>query len=252
MTSHKSAARTIGALMLMQLVIAPVVNFALLEPAMAPPGFLAGAAAHAAQVTAAALLLLVGGAVSLAIAITAFPVIRPYSRPMALWYLALAVIGVAGLLAEGLALRSMLSLSQQYVGANAADAAALEALGPWVRSVWTSAHFTNFVLSGAAGLVLYGALFRFALVPRALAAFGLLTVLLMMAGALIPLFGRPTVMLLFMPMGLSELALMLWLLVRGFREGSPAPAAEVRRAEFSLAQSASATSVRPLTSSALP
>ncbi|HLM68949.1 MAG TPA: DUF4386 domain-containing protein [Longimicrobium sp.] len=235
MTSHKSAARTVGVLMLMQMPIAPVVNFALLGPATAPPGFLANAAAHCAQVTTAVLLLLVGGAISLGIAVTAFPVIRQYSRPMALWYLALAVTGVAGLLAEGLALRSMLSLSQQYVGANPANAAALEALGPWVRSVWTSAHFTNFLLAGAAGLVLYGALFRFALVPRALAAFGVLTVLLLIAGALIPLFGRPTVMLLFMPMGLSELALMLWLLVRGFREGTPAPAAEVRRAQLSMA-----------------
>lgn len=235
MTSHKSAARTIGVLMLMQLPIAPMVNFALLEPATAPPGFLANAAAHSAQVTTAVLLLLVGGAISIGIAITAFPVIRQYSRPMALWYVALAVIGVAGLLAEGLALRSMLSLSQQFVGADVANAAALEALGPWVRSVWTSAHFMNFLLAGVSGLVLYGALFRFALVPRALAAFGVLAVLLLIAGAVIPLFGRPTEMLLFMPIGLSELALMIWLLVRGFREEVPAPAAEVRRAEFSMA-----------------
>lgn len=225
MRSTKSAARTIGVLMIAQMVLTPVVNFVLLEPAMAEPGFLANAAPNAAQVTTAVLLLLVMGAVSLGIAITAQPVFREHSRAMSLWLVALAVIGFVGLLAEGLALRSMLSLSQQHAGANPADAGQFAVLAAWARSAWTSAHFINFVLSGASGLVLYGTLLRFGLVPRALAAFGLLAVLVMMAGAVIPLFGHPTQMMLFMPIGLSELALMLWLLVRGFRDPAAAPRA---------------------------
>jgi hypothetical protein len=59
----------------------------------------------------------------------------------------------------------------------------------------------DLLLGGGALLVFYSALFRFALIPRALSVFGLATVVLMMTGAVIPLLGYPTVMLMFMPMG---------------------------------------------------
>lgn len=59
----------------------------------------------------------------------------------------------------------------------------------------------------------YVALFRFQLVPRVLAALGVVASVVLIAGGLIPLLGYPTVMLLFVPIGLVGLALMLWLLV---------------------------------------
>jgi hypothetical protein len=55
---------------------------------------------------------------------------------------------------------------------------------------------------------------------RRLSAFGLVTVVLLIVGALIPLFGYRTAMQLFMPIGLSQLALVLWLMIKGF-EGQP-------------------------------
>jgi hypothetical protein len=84
-----------------------------------------------------------------------------------------------------------------------------------------SAHFTNFVVSGAGSLVFYAALFRFALVPRVISALGVVASVLLIAGGLVPLFGYPAVMPLFVPIGLVGLALMVWLLVRGFAEGQP-------------------------------
>jgi Domain of unknown function (DUF4386) len=223
MTSNRRAGRIIGVLMLVKTPIAPVVNFALLGPAFAAPaGFLAGAAAHSTQVTAAVLLMLVMSAISLGIAITAWPVFRRYGEAMALWLLAITLIGIAGVLVEGFALQSMLALSRESVNAGAADAGRFQALGAWAESTRYSAHFTNFVISGAGSMVFYAALFRFALVPRVLSALGVVTSVLLIAGGLIPLLGYPTVMLLFVPIGLVGLALMVWLLVRGFAEGRPA------------------------------
>ena len=222
MTSARRAGRIIGVLMLVKAPIAPVVNFTLLGPAIAAPaGFLATAAGQSTQVTGAVLLMLAMGALSLGIAITALPVLRQYSEAMALWLLTITVIGVAGVLVEGFALQSMLSLSQEYVNAGAGDAGRFQVLGAWAASARNSAHFTNFVISGAGSLVFYAALFRFALVPRVISALGVVASVLLMAGGLIPLFGYPTVMLLFVPIGVVGLALMLWLLVRGFAEGIP-------------------------------
>lgn len=219
MTSDRRAGRIIGVMMLVKTPIAPVVNFALLGPAIsAPAGFLATAAGRSTQVTAAVLLMLLMGGISLGIAITAWPVLRRYSEATALWLLAITVIGVAGVLLEGFALHSMLGLSQEYVNAGAADAGRFQALGAWAASTRSSAHFTNFVITGAGSLVFYVALFRFALVPRVLCALGVVASVVLMAGGLIPLLGYPTQMLLFVPIGLVGLALMVWLLVRGFAE----------------------------------
>jgi hypothetical protein len=217
--SAKTVGRILGVLFLVQSTLGAVANFALLGPAMsAPPGFLTNAAAHSVQVTVAALLLLAAGALSVGAAITAFPVFRRHSNAMALWYLALAVVGFSGLAVEGIALRSMLALSQEYAASGAVDAGQFQALGAVVRSLRNSAHYTNLFVSGVTLVVFYSVLMRFALVPRVLSAFGLATVASLIAGALIPLFGYPTVMLMFMPMGLSHLALALWLVVRGFEE----------------------------------
>lgn len=225
MTSNRRAGRIIGLLSLVKTPIAPVVNFALLGPALAAPaGFLSTAAANSTQITAAVLLMLAMGAITLGVAITAWPVFRRYSEAMALWLMAITIIGIAGVLVEGFALHSMLGLSQEFVHAGAADAGRFQALGAWAASTRNSAHFTNFVISGAGSLVFYAALFRFALVPRVISALGLVASVLLAAGGLVPLLGYPTQMLLFVPIGLVGLALMGWLLVKGFAERHPAEA----------------------------
>ena len=222
MRDPKTAGRIVGALLLLQAAAGAYVNFGLLRPALtAPPGFLENAAAHATQVSMGALLLLATGVVSLGIAITAYPVFRRHSRALALWYLAFAVVGFSGVVVEGIAIRSMLALSREFAAAGGADAGLFQTLKAVVGSARNSAHYTNLLVGGGSLVVLYSTLFRFALIPRVLSAFGLLTVTLMIAGALIPLFGYPTVMQMFMPMGLSHLATALWLAARGFAERDP-------------------------------
>ena len=113
--------------------------------------------------------------------------------------LGLAVANFAGLIVEGIAVRSMLSLSQEYVKADPADVGLFHAPGTLIRSVRNSAHQMNLLVSGGSLFVLYAVLFRFALIPRALSASGLATAALPITGAMIPLSGYRTVMQMFMP-----------------------------------------------------
>jgi hypothetical protein len=62
-----------------------LVNFVLAAPLFGSPGFLVNAAPHSLQIALSVLLGLVTGALSLAIAITAFPII-PYALALALWF----------------------------------------------------------------------------------------------------------------------------------------------------------------------
>jgi hypothetical protein len=86
MRTTQSIGRIIGALMLAQMVGGMLVNFVLLAPVTAPPGFLVNAAAHSLQLGFTVLIGLATGALSVAIAITALPLFRRYSYVMALWF----------------------------------------------------------------------------------------------------------------------------------------------------------------------
>jgi hypothetical protein len=65
--------------------------------------------------------------------------------------------------------------------------------------------------------VLYAVLYRFALVPHALAAFGVAAVMLQLTAVAMPLFGHSIVFVMLAPLGVSQLALALWLITKGFR-----------------------------------
>lgn len=74
----------------------------------------------------------------------------------------------------------------------------------------------------------YSLLYRFAVVPRALAVFGLLTVMLHFTGIILPVWlGYPGVTLMGAAMALGHIVLGFWLVAKGFRQRPPAVGAEV-------------------------
>jgi hypothetical protein len=79
------------------------------------------------------------------------------------------------------------------------------------------AHFVGLIFGGSTLFVLYAILYRFARIPRALAAFGLVAVLLQLTAVAMPLFGHEVVFPMLAPLGLSQLALALWLLTKGLQ-----------------------------------
>lgn len=216
MRSAKNVGRSIGLLFLVQVVLATPVYIVLLRPVTAL-GFLASAAGSAMQIKVAVLLSFGLGALTLSIAILGLPVFRRYSERMALAFLALSIINLATLAIESIALRNMLSLSQEYAKASAAHEL-LQTLGGLAHSTWYMAHHTNVMFAHAAVFVFNSILFHFALVPRALAAMGMAATLLSTTAVTRPLLGYRFVFLLIVPTALTQLALILWLVVKGFAE----------------------------------
>jgi Domain of unknown function (DUF4386) len=219
MRTPKNIGRTIGLLLLLQGIGGSLGTFALLGPVIAAPGFLVNAAAQPMSVSLDVLIGRVTGVLTMAIAITALPVLRQYSEALALWFLSLSVVGMTLAVVENNAVMSMLSLSQAYANAGATDEALFQALRGVVAASRNWAHYTHLMVGGATLLALYIALYRFALVPRALAALGLIAVPLQIVTLALPILGYPIVPLMLAPMGVSHLALTLWLAFKGF--GTP-------------------------------
>ena len=219
MRSEKSVGRIVGVLLLLHLAAGLIVPFILLHPLVNPRGFLTSAVGVANQVRAAVLLLFVGSAIAIGIAGAVLPVVRRYSSAMAFWLLALAAASFSLQAVDNAHILSMLSLSQDYARAGTAKAETFQALAIVVGSARKWAHYSCLLVVGSWILLLYSLLFRFRLVPRALAGFGAVASVLQITGvSLRGLLGYPPETRLAMPLAPAYVALAIWLIVKGFDE----------------------------------
>ena len=209
--------RWIGVLLLVQGIVAPIANFRLLGPAIAaPPGFLQNAASHAIEVQLATLLLLVASACSVGIALAALSAWPREQRLPVFGFLALAIAGLATAVLETATLRAMLALSQEFVRLPGADPRSFEPMRITLRAVRNAVHYSQLLLAGVGLMLFYFGLWQSRLVPRALATAGVAAAALLAGAVLAPLLGGRMLMALLGPIGLCQLALMAWLLWRGF------------------------------------
>jgi hypothetical protein len=222
MTPPNRTARILGGLLLIQLA-GLIVPFALLHP-MTQPDFLETAAAHSAQVRAAVLLLLWNCGLTIGISVIAWPLFRQHSEPGALLLVATSLIMFTLQAVDNAHLLSMLSLSQQFAAGNS-QGELLQAMAAAVGSTRRWVHYSALFSIDAWIFVLYSLLYRFRVVPRAVAVFGLATVILHFSAIVLPTFlGYSSVMPLGVPMAVSHIALVLWLTIKGSSEAPSAAA----------------------------
>lgn len=206
-----------GTLLLVQLA-GLIVPFVLLLPIATPPTeWMETAQRSAPRIMAGVLLLIVNGAVTIAISIAAWPVFRRTSEGLGLWLLVLAALWLATQAVDNIHVLSMLSLSESTgpVDAFATDDARLASavtLGAMRR--W--AHVTALLAIDAWILCLYLNLIRAGALHRAVWTFGLITVTAhLIAIPVRSLLGLPSIGEAGMPMALSHLATAGWLWWRG-------------------------------------
>jgi len=182
MESPKSVGRITGILLLVHLAGGLMLPYILMQPALASPGFLENAAAHSVRIRTAVLLLFMGGAITVAVALTALPVFRRHGDRLAVLLVVLSAVNLALHAVENGTLLSMLSLSQAYAERGGADAALFHGLGTVVGSARRWAHFTHLLVVGSWIFTFFTVMWRSRLVPRPLAGLGILATVLQLTG----------------------------------------------------------------------
>ena len=219
MRSAKTTGRTIGLLLLLHLITGLMTPYILLQQLTRPVTFAAINSVSGFQIRLAVMMLFVGGAMTIVIAITGMPVFRNYSYAMALWLVALAIANFSLQGGEIAGYMSVFTFSQNFATANAADLALYELVGMTVRSAWKWIHYTHLLVMVSWMFSLGLMLWKSALVPRVLAALLLITSVLQITGITLPQFlayPSPNLMLMGMPLGFVYLALSVWLMIKGF------------------------------------
>ena len=115
---------------------------------------------------------------------------------------------------DNVSVLSMLELSNDYVANGNSDT--MQVLGNLVyeKHHWT--HYMYLLVSCFPVFVLYYGFYVTKIVPRIISIIGIVSVLLMFIEIVASIFGHSISMNMMLPMGLIQLALPIWLLIKGF------------------------------------
>jgi hypothetical protein len=213
MTDARPAGRWIGLMLLLQFV-GMMVGFVLITDPLRATDYVTSAAANAVRIQAGLIVLLANCALTVGISISAWRVFRDYSQTGAMWLIVLSVLMLVIQALDGVHVMSMVSLSQQH----AAGASGIsDALAASVRASRRWAHYLELIAIDAWLLTFYSLPLRFALIPRLLALFAIVTVALHFVSVPLPGFlGYGINTNLGIPMALGMVAVAVWLTVKGF------------------------------------
>jgi hypothetical protein len=219
MKSYRGNAIAVGVLFI-ACSAASILSAVPLGSTLDDPDYLSKLSVSGNQVVLTALIEFVWAATGAGIAIGLYPILRKFNPALALGSVVGRVVENVFVLVGALSLLVLLTVSQQAAGSAApssfqATADALLAVRDWVHG------FVALVAFGIGVLMYYYVFYRSRLVPRWLSGWGLVGAALMLVATVYSGFtqdfGFTTVnTVLSIPIGLQEMVLAVWLIVKGF------------------------------------
>ena len=219
-TLNRTTARIVGMLYLAGFVFYLGGNI-LVQSVITRPDHLAAVSASSMLVALGAIGMLMAGIFDAAHGILMFPVLKPHNERAAIGYLGYRIFdGV--LLAVGVVfLLLQIPLGREYMAAGAAGAPSLQALSAVSLQAHLYAYEIAMILVGIAGVLLCSVLYKARLLPRFLAAWGVVGYVVHLGGSALTVMGFDLALMHTIPGGLWELFIAIWLIAKGFN----APAA---------------------------
>jgi hypothetical protein len=212
--------RLIGALFLAGFLVY-FVGFSLVTSVTGAPDFLATISAHQTTLILGAFLMLLNTVVDVGKGVLFFPILEKHGKRTALAYLSALIVQVV-LLDIGVLCLLMIVPLGQYSGQGWA-----EGLGALLTQSNTMAYQLGQATLAVGGTFMTSLLFRTRLIPRPLAALGVIGYAIHAAGATAEIFGIHISLILLVPGMIFELALPIWLFIKGFQPEAYAGRAEV-------------------------
>lgn len=210
MKSEQTIAQWVGVLFLLA-TLTYGVGSGMLGSVVETSGDLSKLVINAQPVHLGALFMLVNCLAVVAIGVLMFPILKRHSEIIALGYAVtraiegtLLAVGVVGLL-------SLIAVSKELNGGSG-----LEALGAMAVGFNGWAFQAAMLVLGVGSLFFCFLLYQTGLIPRPLALLGLVGYAALSVGAVLDLLGFSIGLVHFIPGGLFELLLPLWLFVYGF------------------------------------
>jgi hypothetical protein len=219
MSSDKNTPRFIGAAFLLQAVASAIAGLVLLEPLRVSGSIvetMANFSNSVFQVRAGIMAEMITVTALVILSVLLYVTLRRQNRNIALVALGLRLTEVALLAVSRIATFTFLRTSQAFVMEG--QPAYLQTLGSLFYETQDIAYSLSMVFFTLGGTLFYYLLFKSRYVPRALSIFGLVAAPLALIGTVVELLGYSVPLVVFLPNLPFELAIGLWLLVKGIKD----------------------------------
>ena len=189
------------------------------------PDYLVKISANQSQVTLGVLFQFIAAVTSAGIAISLYPTLRRHNEGLALGSVGFRIIESVLSIVAAICLVSLLPLSQEYVKAGASSASYFQTLGTSLFGAQGMILNIRLIPFCIGALMYYYIFYKSKLIPRWLSGWGLIAIIMNLASALLVLFGlidhfSTTQIILSVPIGLQEMVLAVWLIVKGFNQSA--------------------------------
>jgi len=219
MKSNKKSIRIVGILFLVQMTTAILSYSVILEPILYKQDFIKFLSSNSFQVTIAMFLDLACGLSVFGIAILLFPILKKYNERIALWYVGLRLSELLTFVIGGILLLTLLSISLDYGQAEPSDVIHFKILAKYLLNARGNTQNISLLIYCFGTSMFYYLLFYTKLIPRFITVWGLISVALLFAEIISNIFNESLGgMMIMMPLGLNEIFLGIWLIVKGFNE----------------------------------
>jgi hypothetical protein len=218
--SYRKNAIIAGVLFIIATVLG-VLGRSFSQPILDAADYLISISANENQVIIGGLLALLAAFACAGIAICLYPILRKYNEGLALGAVGLRLMEGMLYIVGVVCTLSLLTFSQEYVKAGAPDASLFQASGTSLLAVRDWAGKLSIIAFTLGALMYYYVFCQSKLIPRWLSGWGLLGAALSLAAALLAISGQiiyfsTVFILLQLPIGVQEMVLAVWLIVKGF------------------------------------
>ncbi len=220
MQSSRTTARIVGVLFIVATASA-VIGDRLVRPIRDDTDYLATFASHETRVIVSMVSELVLAAAVIGVAALLFPYLKRQHEGLAIGYVSARIIEGTIIILGGISSLLLLTLSRDFLDSGSSETGAFGPSSALLLEAreWTDALGTAIVF-GISALILYGVMYRSELVPRWLSVWGFIGAVLVVAAGIRGLYGHSPSstlsVILTVPIGLQEMVLAIWLIVKGF------------------------------------
>ena len=215
MISHRKTARIVGLLFLL-LLITGISGIILRD--LSPS--LKDVFENSTQIKISILFDLIASTVAVGIAVLLFPILKKFNYNIALWYFGFSIVGFATIVVSNVSVFSLLTLSEEYVKLGSPDTDYFQTLGVLKLGEYFGAHFMGLIIHTFGASMFYYLLFQSKLLPRFLSVWGLIAITLVLSATLLQIFDQSVSMILYLPNGLLQILIGIWLIVKGFNSSA--------------------------------
>ena len=224
MYSNRKIAIIVGVLFIIG-TVAGILSRVITGPILDASDYLIKVSANENQIIIGALFVLIMAFALAMVPVVMFSIFKKHNEALALGYVVFrGALEVVAYIAVVISWLLLLTLSQEFVKAGAPDASNFQTLGTLLLGAvdWINHSFLTIVFSLGA-LMFYYLFYQSKLIPRWLSGWGFIGATLVLAVGVLGMFGL-VLEILWAPLGVQEMVLAVWLIVKGFNPSAIASA----------------------------